>query len=443
MIIVSSRVRPHSRLSGALSVSCLFIAASLCAAAEKDPGPRTGDPSAGGALQNLTPAEYAAYNSGKLAFQETDSVSGTLSEGAGLGPGFNMDSCGGCHSQPGIGGSSPAVNPQIAVATKAGATNRVPPFISASGPVREARFVRNGNGGPDGGVHDLFVITGRSDAGHCNAVQPDFAAALAANNVSFRIPTPTFGNGLVEAIDDAVIMANKDANLQLKKSLGISGHENRNPNDGSLTRFGWKAQNKSLMIFSGEAYNVEQGVTNDLFPNERDSSTGCRLNATPEDHFNVNEPASGDLVAFTMFMRFLAPPTRGPSDDSVVNGASLFNTIGCALCHTPSLPTGSNTTAALSNKTADLFSDLLVHHMGDGLADGISQGSAGPDEFRTAPLWGLGQRLFFLHDGRASDLNAAIAAHAGKVSEANAVFSAYDALKEPQKNDILRFLRSL
>ena len=105
---------------------------------------------------------------------------------------------------------------------------------------------------------------------------------------SFRIPTPTFGAGLIEAIDDSTILANKSANASAKSALGISGRENRTGNDGSITRFGWKAQNKSLMIFSGEAYNVEQGVTNDLFANERDTTPGCQFNATPEDHIDVN-----------------------------------------------------------------------------------------------------------------------------------------------------------
>jgi CxxC motif-containing protein (DUF1111 family) len=252
---------------------------------------------------------------------------------------------------------------------------------------------------------------------------------------------------LIEAIDDAAILANRNASAALKASLGISGRENRSGNDGTITRFGWKAQNKSLMIFGGEAYNVEQGVTNDLFPNERDSTPGCRLNATPEDHINVNapQPASAvtDLTSFTFFMRFLAPPARDQATDSTRNGESLFNSIGCALCHTPAMTTGSSQTAALSNQTVNLFSDLLLHNMGTGLADGISQGGAGPDEFRTAPLWGLGQRLFFLHDGRTNDLGKAIAAHSSPNSEANQVIAKFNSLSNQQEKDLLNFLRIL
>jgi CxxC motif-containing protein (DUF1111 family) len=438
---------------------CALIAAMaivpLSAIAQTDPGPRGGTAAAGNPFRNLTGGELAAFTFGSGVFQETDSVSGTLSAGSGLGPRFNMDSCSGCHASPAVGGSAPAVNPQIAVATKAGAANTIPPFISLSGPVREARFVRDSTGQPDGGVHDLFTISGRSDARGCNITQPDFASAIAANNVVFRIPTPVYGAGLIEAIDDAVILANMSANSSRKAALGISGHENRNQNDGSLTRFGWKAQNKSLSIFAGEAYNVEQGVTNDLFPNERESTGGCRFNATPEDHVDANggrpdRPAQtpSDLIGFVFFMRFLAPPVRALTSSSVEsasiqNGESLFSSIGCSLCHTPSLPTSSNVTAALSRQTANLFSDLVVHNMGTGLGDGIAQGFAQGDEFRTAPLWGLGQRIFLLHDGRTKDLAQAIAAHSGSGSEANQVITNYNALTRQQTQDLLNFLRSL
>jgi hypothetical protein len=123
----------------------------------------------------------------------------------------------------------------------------LPSFISANGPVREVRFVTGPDGRtPDGGVHDLFTIAGRSDAPPgCNLSQPDFAAAAAAHNVIFRIPTPTFGAGLIEAIPDSVIRNNMAANGQAKAGLGISGRPNTTGNDGTITRFGWKAQNKS------------------------------------------------------------------------------------------------------------------------------------------------------------------------------------------------------
>jgi CxxC motif-containing protein (DUF1111 family) len=130
------------------------------------------------------------------------------------------------------------------------------------------------------------------------------------------------------------------------------------------------------------------------------------------------------------------------------NGQALFSQIHCDSCHTPAMQTGnSSLTPGLSNQTAALFSDLLVHHMGSGLADNISQGNAGPDEFRTAPLWGVGQRIFFLHDGRSGPANGelvhAIEQHSGDGSEANGVISLFNQLTPQQKQDLLNFLRSL
>ena len=334
------------------------------------------------------------------------------------------------------------------MATLDGARNYVPSFLSLHGPIREVRFVRNPDGSPDGGVHGLFTIQGRSDARGCVLAQPDFERQFASQNAIFRIPTPVFGDGLIENISDETILANGDAFSQLKNYLGISGHENRNGNDGTITRFGWKAQNKSLLIFSGEAYNVEMGVTNELFPTERNLTNKCAFNPTPEDHlvFDQNSGSGGVTSGaqnFATFMRLLAPPAPAAETASITSGRILFTAIGCAMCHTPSLTTADSDLPGLANQPANLYSDLLVHNMGTGLADGVSQGNAGPDEFRTAPLWGLGQRLFLLHDGRTGDLRAAIQAHSSVHSEANAVISNYNQLTNKQQQDLLNFLRSL
>ena len=429
-----------------------------------DPGVRSGPTGAGGPISGLTVQEQKFFEEGLRRFTETDSVSGTIrgEAGSGLGPRFNLNSCVGCHAQPATGGTSPSTNPEFTVANLDGATNTIPFFVTPNGPVREARFkFVPGPGGTlssarDGGVHDLFTITGRTDAVGCNIAQPDFNAASAANNLIFRIPTPLFGGGLVEEIPDAAIVANQNSNPSVKSALGISGHPNRNGNDGTIARVGWKAQNKSLQLFSGEAYNVEIGVTNEVFETERDETPGCLFNPTPEDRTNFNltqpEKVPSDVVMFSHFMRFLASPTPAPDTPSIVNGRALFmsaTATGCALCHTPTLTTGTAASAALSNQPVNLFSDLLVHRMGPGLADDIVQGQAGPDEFRTAPLWGLGQRIFFLHDGRTTDLVQAIQAHRSASngvfpnSEANAVTDKFNALTPSQQQDVINFLRSL
>lgn len=427
--------------------------------AQSDPGPRGGPSSAGQPLPGLTAGELAYFTEGTTRFREVDSVLGTQpgATGNGLGPRFNLNSCAGCHAQPAIGGSSPApnskqaaaVNPQIAMATNFGATNTIPSFIQPNGPVRVVRFVRNPDGTPDGGVHDLFTITGRSDAAGCNISQPDFGTAVAEQNAIFRIPVPLFGAGLMEMIPESTILANLSANAAQKAQLGISGLVNRSANDGTITRFGWKAQNKSLLMFAGEAYNVEQGVTNDLFPNERDETPGCVFNGIAEDHFNRTATAPtvalSDIIGFAEFMRYLAPPAiaAGPPNPSVANGSQVFGQIGCALCHTPVMQTGLSQSAAMTHKPVQLFSDLAVHDMGTGLADSITQGLAQGNDFRTAPLWGLGQRIFFLHDGRTTDLVQAIEQHSSAGSEANGVVQNYSSLPPQAKQDLLNFLRSL
>jgi CxxC motif-containing protein (DUF1111 family) len=437
-----------------------------------DPGVRGGPAGAGGPLPGLTADETAFFQDGQARFAEIEVVQGGANNG--LGPRFNSNQCFSCHSQPAIGGTSPAQNPLIEVATLDGAKNTVPWFITQNGPVREARFKKS-NGVPDGNVHDDFVITGRADAAGCNISQFDFLPAgnpltgQGGNpNIIFRIPTPLFGAGLIESIPDSAILANMKANASAKAALGISGHANAHlsgnvnlsANDGTITRFGWKAQNKSLLLFAGEAYNVEMGISNQLFPQERDETPACLFFPSPNDALNFTTPATtatsnpaviSDIEAFANFMRMLAPPTPAPSTPSSEKGRATFIKVGCAHCHTPSFTTGkaiasgssTSPSAALSNQTANLYSDLLVHHMGKGLADGITQGGAGPDEFRTAPLWGVGQRVFFLHDGRTTNLLVAIRDHRSIGSEANKVIDHFNRLTTQEQQDLINFLRSL
>jgi CxxC motif-containing protein (DUF1111 family) len=236
--------------------------------------------------------------------------------------------------------------------------------------------------------------------------------------------------------------------------LGIHGSFNPSGNDGTITRFGWKAQNKSLLMFSGEAYNVEQGVSNKIFPNERSAVDGCVFNGSPEDVGGLPDQTdttassatdtsgnSSDIVQFATFAHLTAPPAPAEPTPSTQNGAQLFDKVGCSLCHSASLTTGQSRYTGMSNVTTPFPTSRCTTW--GGLADRITQGAAGPDEFRTAPLWGVGQRLFFLHDGRTSDLLQAIRAHDGCESEAGGVIHQFNALTPSQKQDILTFLRSL
>jgi hypothetical protein len=247
------------------------------------------------------------------------------------------------------------------------------------------------------------------------------------------------------------------------------------------------------------------GITNEVFPNERMPGNNCATNALREDQTNtvfqtglapgdVDTFVSSAVENFTVFMRFNGAPSQcdfasgvdaggralcNPLGPSAQNGLQLFNNIGCAVCHTQNFTTQPSSAPGLSNRTFQPFSDFAVHHMGATLADGITQGLAGPDQFRTAPLWGLGQRLFFLHDGGTSDLKEAILAHASPPaicytsvasqiftvnfplnhnatsvftpasatlscgSEADVVISQFERLNVSQQQDLLDFLRSL
>jgi CxxC motif-containing protein (DUF1111 family) len=471
----------------------------------KDPGPRPNPESAIPThVPGLNENEIALFNESLLRVSELEGSCDTcqqqppnvppidpdpknpfsplaLVNSAGMSPVFNADQCFICHFQPAIGGSSPVPNPAPVIAHRLGGTNTVPPFETSDGPFREVRFKFNEDGSRDGGVHSLFTLQGRSDAPDCTLKQPDFDKAVRERNIAFRIPLQLFGLGLIEAIPDSAIRANMNADRELKRQLGIKGHPNMVPNNGTISRFGWKAQNGSINIFAGEAYNVEMGISNDVFPIGRSEDPGCSVVYEPFDIPRTEPVLYNDplkimpaWLMFTEFMRFVDAPQPASLSASASHGKQLFGDVGCALCHTPSFQTPGvanpsspseeigHHVVALRGRPVNLFSDLLVHHMGATLADDIVQGNAGPDEFRTTPLWGLGQRLFLLHDGRTKDLMVAIQDHFSRrfsdggdnaakdfrsytygPSEANAVVDRFNALSESDKQAILDFLRSL
>jgi CxxC motif-containing protein (DUF1111 family) len=487
LLVVSIATRSvHAQSFTTSSSSTAATTATTDRPPARDPGVQAASRNTGAGVASLSTTDGSSqfFQNGLGRFQAVETVSNSAN--VGLGPRFNSVSCVSCHSQPAVGGSGAAVNPQFTFTNSAqprvAPGNTTPYFITADGPTREARFpfffdksrVPNTNV-PNGGVEDLFTVSGRADAGGCVLQQPPFDEAEAANNIIFRIPIPVFGDGLIENLDDSTLLDNQAANLN--NNFGVDGTFNRNGNDGTIARFGWKAQNKSLELFSGEAYNVEMGITNEIFtqdrplPEEDQNGTGLPANclnlsrrgypedatnftATPgADQFATNASIPSDVVQFAMFMRLLAPPPTGGvllngnpvSATSILRGAALFSSIGCATCHNSAINSTqpSNITASLSNQPVNAFGDVEIHHMGTGLADNVSQGTAGGDQFRTAPLWGLGQRIFLLHDGRTTDLNSAIKAHQSQGSEANTVVDNFDDLATSRQQEVLDFLRSL
>lgn len=315
--------------------------------------------------------------------------------------------------------------------------------------------IADGRGTPDETVTRFSVGTdlGLSIGG--DQLQPSSIPGVSGEtlpdgvDVSRRIPPPVFGAGLMEAIPESAIVANEDPDdVDLD---GISGRAAwRVPAEYvggglQLGRFGWKANFTSLLETVGHAYHQDMGLSSDFVPFEEPNpqAGGVALG----DFVADPELTSAHLLRTITYVQLLAPPRHGESNVVVDQGEALFSSIGCAGCHVPSMTTGANAIDALANVEVELYSDLLLHDMGPGLADGRVDGPASGSEWRTRPLWGL--RLvrefldgsaFYLHDGRASTVEEAILAHGGEAGTARDTFLALD---EDSRDAVLAFLESL
>jgi len=368
-------------------------------------------------LPNLTDAQLAAFNAGLAEFSEVETAE------EGLGPVFNGKSCAECHAVPSVGGSEPNV-----------------------GVARETRIGRIFNGGFDPLDGSVSVNRGGGllqqraiDLPGCHLKGEEVPPE--ATIVSLRNTTPLFGAGLIEAISDATILGNE--------SNGGKANHVFNPDTGEteIGRFGWKAQVATLHQFAGDAYLNEMGITNPSFREENrpqgqpippgcDTVPLCADDPTKQCPNDLEDDGSG-VTAFENFMKFLAPlrPDLVP-----VSVPQVFYETGCASCHVPVMETGGDTPGIPAGIKVNLFSDLLLHRMGAGLADGIRQGEAEEDEFRTAPLWGLSHRDRFLHDGKSNKIEDAILRHGGQAQQARDKFVA---LPQAERDALLAFLNSL
>ena len=355
----------------------------------------------------LTDSQKADFAAGKAEFLNIETVEG------GLGPIFNDVSCVACHFEGGAGGAS-----RTLVTRFGRLTNGVfDPLVELGGPLLQRR-----------------------------AIAPAYLEVVPreANVVARRITTPLFGAGLVEAIADSTI----SAYASVAKADGIKGRvalvTDPVSNASRVGRFGWKAQHASLDGFAADAYLNEMGITSRYFPNENAPNGNKALLAKadgvldPEDALAAGAQKS-DLNLAADYMRLLAPVPKLAPTVSSTKGEAVFAQVGCAVCHVPSMKTGSSPVAALANQPVNLYSDLLLHDMGR-LGDGIVQSPATANEMRTAPLWGLRLRSLYLHDGRASTLDLAILAHDG---EAKAVRDRYAKLPLASRQALVVFLNSL
>lgn len=367
-------------------------------------GPQFGDP-----LPGLNPAEFELFQMGLDDFLEVEDAE------EGLGPSFNGRSCAECHSIPAVGGSGTILE------IRAGRRDD-------DGSYRELA------GGP---VFQLFSVAPHG----CQKIIPE-----EANVFSRRKSLPIFGDGLLEAIPDEALLARAEANTSHPDQIGGRPHMvlDAFTNTVRVGRFGWKAQQATLMTFGAEAYRDEMGITNDLFGLEAPSGfdderkdRDCDARPDPED---AREPVTRmrGIDNFPNFMRMLAPPPRGEQNGLTSAGERIFEEIGCASCHVAELTTGPARQQFFDRKPVRAFTDLLLHDIGTG--DDVPQGEASGGEFRTTPLWGVRFRAPFLHDGRAPTMEAAILAHRNQAERSRERF---EALGSGERRALFAFLASL
>jgi CxxC motif-containing protein (DUF1111 family) len=428
-----------------------------------DPGPRMpgftdGQPLAG---VNSNPNLQLAFNTGQDMFLSLVQISPM-----GAGPLYNAPSCSLCHGGLGglgTGGGSPPVNPQgpngMAANFYAGTKNVVPSFETANGPALQVILKKSVSGFPAGSVQQLYTVSGSPQMpSTCTLTQPNFAQELAGGDIAFRQPSQLLGAGLIDTLSAQTLTTNLSSTLVEREDAGISAELNL-VND-QVGKFGWKAQVASLTTFTGLALGREMGVTNILFPIENDPldpQGRCIVNPIPEDGnpFIPTGPVGSStalLPNITAWEMLTAPPVPEPTSQQpadAAEGQALFTSVGCWLCHTPALTTPPSSLAPLSQVQANLYSDLALHHMGACLSDGLAQGEAAADMYRTPPLWGAGERHFFLHDGRETNIFAAVQDHSCpaesgyQASEANTVLQRFNALSTAQQQAVVDFLRTL
>lgn len=383
----------------------LFLIAVVLAVvgAAEEPSPVLGLP-----LSGITSRELELFRAGRVDFLEVENAS------EGLGPMFNGTSCAQCHNIPAIGGTGTMVE------LRAGRRDERGVFYAP----------------PGGTLQHLFSIPP-----HDCQVSP----YAEANVIAHRISVPLFGAGLLEAIPDSTLLALADPDD--KDGDGVRGRaaliEDVATGKQRVGRFGWKAQQATLLAFAGDAYFNEMGITNDFFhgeaPTEGDPAKlrRCFPAAAIEDVRNTRTGLRA-VDNFENFLKLLAPPPRGTITGEALRGERIFADIGCATCHRPQLETGPSANPVFDRRPVPLFSDLLLHDIGTG--DGIEQAAAKGEEIRTPALWGLRFRRPLLHDGSAATIEDAMGRHH---VEGEASRQKFTTLPREQSAELVAFLKSL
>ncbi len=355
-----------------------------------------------------------SFNDNRFIFEQVETVAD------GLGPTYNAQSCRECHQNVVTGGAS-----QVAE-FRSGRTDKGQFFESLGGTLIQSRA-----------THPEIVE---------HVQQPDTVRTL-------RISTNTLGNGYVEAIANATLLALRDRQPAAMRGTAVQVPVLEANSAPRIGRFGWKSQHASLLSFAADAYLNEMGITSPLFPEENTSAGRFVGYGTDYDQLPEPEDDGVDVTAFADFMRSTKAPARGPITADVKAGEVLFERVGCAVCHTPAIRTASPGTringnaftvpAALSNKTIHPYSDFLLHDVGTG--DGIpiqptAEFAGTANQIRTAPLWAVRTRNRLMHDGLSNTKQDAIARHGG---QAAGVRLRYNALSQAEQRQLLTFLESL
>jgi CxxC motif-containing protein (DUF1111 family) len=389
---------PGTRLVRLASAALLAVACGR----NRSPTAPPGEP-----LPGLTDADLAAFRAGQAQFNRV------FTPEDGLGPLFNENQCSACHTDPAAGGTG---GTRVVKATRFTPPDSCDHLSSSGGeniraqatPAARALGISRESAPPDATAQGRFT------------------------------PPPLFGLGLVELIPEEAILRRADPTDADRD--GISGRPGRTA-QGTLGRFGRKAETATLMDFTALALRFEMGLTTPVTPVE----SGFQGRPLPPGADPVAEPEvdATVLMQLVQFVRYLAPPARAEHGaahrDSVEQGEQVFQSLGCGLCHVRSMQTGPSAIAALDRKTVHLYSDLLLHDMGPGLADVCGVGAA-PSEVRTELLMGLRHRDTFLHHGRATELTEAILVHGGEAQRSR---DAFEGLGPQARLFLLAFLKSL
>jgi CxxC motif-containing protein (DUF1111 family) len=376
----------------------------------------TVQPKAGEPLQTLTETLLERFVTGKASFNQELTVEG------GLGPIFNKASCANCHNNPVGGAGSQTVTRFGSIGKKGG----FDPLADLGGSLLQAEAISE----------------------ECAELIPQ-----EANVTSLRVTNSALAFGLIEAISDTDLLANRDAQPEDQRGQAHMVTNFEDPPDAfHVGRFGWKAQVASVLTFSADAAQNEMGLSNRFLPFDNAPNGNeklleqCDTVADPEDAPDAQGFEFIDRV--TDFQRFLAPPPQTPRDG--MQGELVFNNIGCNVCHTPAFTTGNDpeTESILRNVDIRPYGDFLLHDMG--LAgDGIVQGDANGQQLKTPPLWGISYRDPIWHDARFSAgtfdsrIRDAIAEHGVFGSQGIPSADGFAALSAQDQDALIRFLGSL